>query len=207
MEAAWYGPPDPAAGPPPAVPARVPARLAALYRLAHGRPERHNRPIVLGIQNHILNPDGLRNEPADGSLVFGCENQGCFEWSLDQYAQGEDPTVWTTENMEPLAEPEPLSGFLIQFSLHQAQMSAAYSALLNGWPAHEAQRLTDRLHRVPLLPARWYDYDMDFHAAPGLIASGGQAEDGSYHFWLGASDRCALSGLADLDVTWQLFNG
>ncbi|WP_169739814.1 hypothetical protein [Actinospica robiniae] len=205
--ASWYGPPDPAAGLPPAVSARVPARLAALYRLAHGRPERHNRPVVLGTQNHIMGPDRLYTEPADGSLVFGWENQGCFEWSLDQYAEDGDPTIWTTEDVEPLAEPEPLSGFLIQFSLHEAGMSAPYCALLNRRPAREAQRLIERLRGVPLAPARWYGYDMDFYVAPGVIASGGQGKDGSYHFWLGASDRSALSELADLDVAWQFFDG
>lgn len=205
--AGWYGPPDPAAEKPPITLARVPARLAALYRLAHGRPHQHGRPVVLGIQNRIVEPDRLYTEPSDGSLVFGSENQGGFEWSLDQYPHGDDPTVWTTENVEPIAELEPLSGFLMQFSLHEAAMSAPYYAILNRRPTHEGQRLIGRLHRVPLAPARWYGYDMEFHVAPGLIAAGGHDGEDSCHFWLGASHRSALSKLADLDVTWQRFDG
>lgn len=205
--ASWYGPPNPAAGLPPAVPARVPTRLAALYRLAHGRPEQHSRPVVLGTQNHIMGPERLCAERADGSLVFGCENQGGFEWSLDQYAEGDDPIVWTTENMEPVAEPEPLSGFLVQFSLFEAAMSAPYLAILDRRPMAEVHRLLGLLRRVPLAPARWYGTDIEFHVGPGVIAWGERQGEDSFDYWLGASDRAALSEFASLDITWERFDG
>lgn len=53
-------------------------------------------------------------------LVFGEENQGGFFWSLLWTLDGPetDPAVWFCEYDEPpIAEQEPLSGFLIQFSL------------------------------------------------------------------------------------------
>ncbi|MCX4738568.1 hypothetical protein [Streptomyces antibioticus] len=64
-------------------------------------------------------------------LVFGAENQGGFVWSL-LWTLGEeetDPTVWFCEDGEgPIAEQEPLSGFLLQFSLFEAAMGGLSGA-------------------------------------------------------------------------------
>ncbi|GGN96231.1 hypothetical protein GCM10011579_097460 [Streptomyces albiflavescens] len=64
-------------------------------------------------------------------LIFGEEDQGGFFWSLLWTLDGleADPTVWFLEYDEPpIAEQEPLSGFLIQFSLYEAAMGADYNS-------------------------------------------------------------------------------
>lgn len=201
----WYGPADPAAGPPPEIPAGVPAGLAALYRLAHGRPYRRRHPVVLGVHNEISRPERLGPANSDGRLLFGGENQGCFSWLLD--ASGDDPAVWTAGDIDKGVELEPLSGFLIQFSLFEAVMAAGYSARMLGRPSEGVRGVTDLLREVPLQPARWYGQDMGFHVAPGLVAWSDGEVDGMRNIWIGAQHRAALQPLRDLDVSWDAFDG
>lgn len=114
---------------PPSAPAAVPdlpTGLIQLYRLAQ------HRPRCLGVQNRILPMAKQQTDPKGEMLVFGEENQGGFFWSLLWTLGGPeaDPTVWFREYDEPpIAEQEPLSGFLIQFSLYEASMGADYVAL------------------------------------------------------------------------------
>ncbi|WP_329028195.1 hypothetical protein [Streptomyces sp. NBC_00690] len=64
------------------------------------------------------------------------------------------PTVWFREfNEEPIPEQEPLSGFLIQFSLFEASMGAEYLALPRKLTAPQVEQLTEALHLVPLRPS------------------------------------------------------
>ncbi|MGK5558356.1 hypothetical protein ACSNOI_42825, partial [Actinomadura kijaniata] len=184
---------------PPAVPVPVPAMLAHLYELARGRPH------VLGVQNFIHPPDELRLD-ASGRLEFGYENQGGFTWTLDH--REPDPAVWTHGlAQEALREREPLSGFLLQYSLYEAAISAPHGARTQIIPVAVAERLTRTLQRVPLQPWIWPLYQMTFHVAPGLIAN--LCHHDEDHCWLavGAAHRSLLRPLADLDIPWTGFDG
>ncbi|MFI9780813.1 hypothetical protein ACIHCV_40200 [Streptomyces sp. NPDC051956] len=105
---------------------RFPGGLRHLYRLAR------QRPGALGIQNRILPEPDVHTDHLGEMLVFGVENQGGFFWTLLWTLEEPeaDPTVWFREfDEQPIAEQEPLSGFLIQFSLFEASMGADYLAL------------------------------------------------------------------------------
>jgi hypothetical protein len=201
----WYGEADPEAGTPPQLSAEVPPALAHLNRLSHGRPHKHGQPVVLGIQNHILPADELRTHRSTGSLVFGTENQGCFGWTLDQHAK--DPTVWTTGYADPVAEPEPLSGFLIQFSLHEAAMTASYTGILRHQPEEAISRLTSLWTEVPLKPAQWHGHPMQFYVAPDLVAYISPDWNDGHMVWIGAKHRAAFRPLRELGLTWHTFDG
>lgn len=70
-------------------------------------------------------------------------------WTLD--GPEADPTVRFREfDEEPIAEQEPLSGFLIQFSLFEASMAADYLALPRRLTTPQLDRLTQAVHLVPL---------------------------------------------------------
>jgi hypothetical protein len=61
--------------------------------------------------------------------------------------------VWLREYDEPpIAEQEPLSGFLLQFSLYEASMGADHLAFRNRLTAQQVERLTEGLRPVPLRP-------------------------------------------------------
>lgn len=201
----WYGEADPAAGAPPELPAGLPRALAQLYRLSHGRPHMYERPVVLGIQNHILPADKLRMDQDNGPLFFGLENQGGFRWTLDRHS--DDPTVWTIETTDPVAEPEPLSGFLIQFSLHEAAMTASYKGILRNQPEEAVSRLTSLWAEVPLKPAQWYGHPMRFYVAPDLVAFISPDRNDGSMIWIGAKQRGALRPLRELDLAWNTFDG
>ncbi|WP_225101952.1 hypothetical protein [Streptomyces sp. CoH27] len=115
----WYPRPGLAPAAPGAVPADLPRALREFYRLAY------QRPGMLGGQNRILPATELRPGADPRRVVFGEENQLCFHWELDPAEV--DPVVWLTA-AEDSAEREPLSGFLMQFSLFEAMAGAPYLA-------------------------------------------------------------------------------
>ncbi|MFC8585282.1 hypothetical protein ACFUGD_12125 [Streptomyces sp. NPDC057217] len=119
----WYPaeetPPDPDA-PTDDVLALLPPALAALHRLARIRPAlyRFHRPMLPRPQ-HVMRPHG-------GRLVFAVEHQGhrdrSVPWPPRAGPEGPDPPVRLTEDPhsddpETIAEAEPLSRFLLQFTL------------------------------------------------------------------------------------------
>ncbi|MCZ4126060.1 hypothetical protein [Streptomyces sp. H39-S7] len=199
----WY----PAAGAtePPAAcsPSRLPAGLRQLYRLAK------QRPGALGTQNSILPAPDLHTDHLGEMLVFGVESQGGFFWSLlwTLDPPEADPTVWFREfDEEPIVEQEPLSGFLIQFSLFEASMSADYRALPRRLTAAQVARFTETLHLVPLRPF-WPWAPTHFYVAPGLVVHVSSEDGEEFDVWAGASHRSALAPLADLPVDWTRFDG
>jgi hypothetical protein len=193
----WY--PAPAEESAPAAAGEVPPALAEFYRLAHGRPH------ILGRQNFIRPSTDLHFDE-DGLLVFGHENQGAFYWALDP--AGDDPAVWTIEPPTPRqAEHERLSGFLVQFSLHEALISAPYIATTEPIPRPLADLLTDTMRRVPLNAWLWSQYETSFYVAPGLIARVSDQGDGHCGVWVGAVHRSLLRPLAHLGVPWRSFDG
>ncbi|MFG1859143.1 hypothetical protein ACGFJT_45425 [Actinomadura geliboluensis] len=193
----WY--PAPAEESAPATAAEIPPALAEFYRLIHGRPH------VLGVQNFIR-PSADLHLDEDGLLEFGQENQGVFYWALDP--AGDDPVVWTIEApARRQAEHERLSGFLVQFSLHEAVMSSPYIASTDPIPWPIARRLTDTMRRVPLKTWLWSQYETSFYAAPGLIARLGDQGDGQCDIWVGARHRSLLRPLGRIGVPWRSFDG
>ncbi|WP_062430375.1 hypothetical protein [Herbidospora daliensis] len=194
----WHPAPGPAAEP--VVPSGpVPAALAEFYRLAEGRPQ------VLGVQNFICPASGLSTD-GEGLLLFGHENQGGFEWFLDPAE--DDPVVWTVEDpSERQAERERLSGFLIQFSLFEAVMSAPYKAWSDRVPEPMADELTRGLRRVPLKTWMWPLFQTSFYVAPGLVVAEGRNEDEECYVLVGVVHRSLLRPLTDCGIQWQYFEG
>lgn len=181
----------------------LPDGLRRFYRLAQ------HRPRSLGVQNRILPASKCRTDYNGEMLVFGEENQGGFFWSLLWTLEGPqtDPTVWFCEYDEPpIAEQEPLSGFLIQFSLFEAAMGADYTALSALLTAQQVELLTERLHPVPLRPF-WPSVPTRFYVALGLVLHITDEGDDSFSTWAGATHRRALDPLADAAVEWTHFDG
>lgn len=193
--------PEPSSVQAPAV--DLPDGLRRFYRLAQ------HRPRSLGAQNRILPASERRTDPNGEMLVFGEENQGGFFWSVLWTLDGPatDPTVWFREYDEPpISEQEPLSGFLIQFSLYEAAMGADYVALTGRLTAQQVDRFTEGLHPVPLRPF-WPWAPTRFYVAPGLVLHVSDEGDDSFSIWAGATHRSALAPLADAAVEWTRFDG
>ncbi|MDX3582197.1 hypothetical protein [Streptomyces europaeiscabiei] len=181
----------------------LPDGLRHFYRLS----QRH--PNALGVQNRIFPAANLGTD-RDGLIIFGEENQGGFVWAVARTPDGPaaDPTVWFRGYDEPpIAEQEPLSGFLLQFALFEAAMGADYLALPHEPTAHQVQRLTEGLHPVPLRPfCPWYP--TRFFVASGLILQVSSPEgDDSFSVWAGGTHRSALAPLGDAAVEWNQFDG
>ncbi len=201
----WY-PAEAETVAPPSVPGPsvdLPDGLRQFYRLAQ------HRPRCLGAQNRVLPLSKLHTDATGEMLVFGEENQGCFSWTLLWTLDGSetDPTVWFSEEDEPaIAEQEPLSGFLIQFSLFEASMGADYVALSWRLTAEQVGRLVEALLPVPLRPF-WSAAPTRFYVAPGLVLHvTDEGRDNGFSARAGATHRGALIPLAGL-VEWDRFDG
>lgn len=202
--------PEPPSMRPPAL--DLPEELRQFHRLAR------QRPRAMGVQNRILAASARLTDPLGEMLVLGEENQGGFYWSVPWTLEGAeaDPVVWFREYDEPpIAEQEPLSGFLLQFSLYEAAMGADYLALPRRLTARQADRITAGLLPVPLRPF-WPGAPTRFYVAPGLVLhisdegdDDGDGEGDGAHFsaWAGALHRSALAPLADAPVEWTRFDG
>ncbi|MFF0465794.1 hypothetical protein [Streptomyces mexicanus] len=202
----WYPDTGHAACPPsmPEPSRPLPDGLKQLYRLAR------QQPAVLGSQNRIVPEHELRTDHLGELLVFGVENQGVFSWGLlwTRYEPEPDPTVWFREFTEaPIAEQEPLSGFLIQFSLFEAAMGAEYTALADRLTTRQAEQLTARLHPVPLRPF-WPWAPTRFYVAPGFVVYVSDEGTGDgIEVGAGAVHRSALQPLLSADAPWSRFDG
>ncbi|KAF5994043.1 hypothetical protein [Streptomyces sp. WAC00263] len=185
-------------------PLDLPDGLGQFYRLAQ------HRPRCLGVQNRVLPLSKLRTDPTGEMLVFGLENQGGFFWSLLWTLDGPDadPTVWFREYDEPpIAEQEPLSGFLMQFSLYEASMGAEYVALCDQVTEQQLDRLTEGLLPVPLRPF-CPAFPTLFYVAPGLVLHvSHERGDAGFSVWAGATHRAALAPLGGTPLKWIRFDG
>jgi hypothetical protein len=184
---------------------RLPDALRQLYRLAGARPQ------VLGRHNRIVPAQDLRIDDLGEMLDIAVENQGCFVWSLLWTLEDDesDPTVWFCEEPEePVAEQEALSGFLLQYCLFEAVLSADYWAMpgSDSLTAHQIDRLTDGMHLVPLRPF-WPGMNARFYVAPGLVMYVGEGDDNGFSAWAGALHRRVLAPLATVGVPWTRFDG
>ncbi|SHJ85647.1 hypothetical protein SAMN05421803_110161 [Nocardiopsis flavescens] len=178
----------------------LPGPLARFHRLAAARPR------LLGGQNRLLPPHGS----GGGAVhVLGEENQGVFSWELRRTAEGfgDDPVVWfSVEGEEPVAEQEPLSGFLLQFALYEAAVCSGYGACASAVPAAQADAVTGALAPVPLRPflAPWMPTLL--YAGQDLVVSV-SASGALFDVWAGAAHPGALSALRDLPLAWDRFDG
>lgn len=181
----------------------LPGGLKQLFRLAE------QRPGVLGVQNRLLTDLVTTTDHQGEMRVFGEENQGGFFWALLWTLDDPetDPTVWFREyNEPPIAEQEPLSGFLIQFSLFEAAMGAEYVAIPHHLAVQQIAELTEGLRPVPLRPF-WPWAPTRFYVAPGLVLYVSDEGEGKFSTWAGATHRAALAPLADADIKWSSFDG
>ncbi|MFE7528076.1 hypothetical protein ACFU7Y_20510 [Kitasatospora sp. NPDC057542] len=200
----WYPETDPA---PHArtIPGFVPPALADFYRLAE------KRPAILGQQNFIEPLAKLTRGSHGGRMVFAVENQGGWDWSIPQQLNiaGTDPDVGLTSGDAPVPEREPLSRFLLQFSLHEAAVSAPYQAGAQGVPELLLPPLESLLRRVPLRPFMAPIVPKTFLVGPGVVAQ----VSPSYHsknevtVQIGAHHRGALRPLGELGLDWRRFDG
>ncbi|WP_344668263.1 hypothetical protein [Catenulispora yoronensis] len=178
----------------------IPAPLAGFFRLAR------KRPVLLGRQNFITRPDEWA-EGERGLVAFGHENQGSFDWLFDP-AQA-DPDVWFHDlDGERLSrEHEPMSGFLLQFSLFEAMVSAHYFAYSPKLSAEQTAKVTAALTPMPWKPWRWPNDSQRFFVAPGLIAAVTQEGNETFSFQAAAFHRSVLRPLGELGVPWRRFDG
>jgi hypothetical protein len=186
----------------------LPQALAAFHRLARLRPALHR------FSNPVLLRPRHTSGPLGGRLVFAADNQGCRDWSIPwppQRPADTDPHVWLTEdpwhdeNPETILEAEPLSRFLLQFTLHEASGIAPFNAWTLVMPVERLEPLWDFLRPVPLSPfLPTYGADR-FYAAPGLLASV-SADENQATIAFGALHRETLTPLRKHDIPWARFD-
>ncbi|MYW00929.1 hypothetical protein [Streptomyces sp. SID3343] len=180
----------------------VPPPLAHFHRLAAERPQ------ILGVQNFVEPWEELARH-AGGPLRIAVENQGGYDWRVDPSEP--DPAVWLHHDRftPPEREREPLSGWLLQFSLAEAAIGGPYRAIVGEPPAPLVDDLTRTLRRVPLRSYWWSFSPTSFHVAPGLVVEvGGETGGDTYDsVVVAATHRALLKPLADLGIEWLGFDG
>ncbi|MFF3090108.1 hypothetical protein ACFVRB_34480 [Streptomyces nojiriensis] len=190
-------------------PGDLPEALASFHRLARLRPAIHR----------FHDPVLKRPERAGGSLgdrlVFAAWNGGSMDWSFPWPPEGEgaaaDPLVWHTEDPgggapETIVEREPLSRFLLQFTLFGALLAAPFKAATLCMPVANLGGLWSVLRPVPLSPfLPTYNADR-FFVAPGLLAMISVDEDEAIACF-GALHRGTLSPLLAHGFRWSRFDG
>lgn len=197
----WY---PAVAGPhlPTRVPGSVPRALRDFCRLSD------TYPAVLGRQNDIFLPKIADNHGEQ--LLIGSENQGVWLWSIPWQldAADTDPTVWhTRENHPPTPEPEPLSRFLLHFTLHEAVGRGPYTAHTHGPNDQLLPRLESFLRRVPLRMSTSPSIPADVLVGPGLVALTSPATEATGNVVVAAHHRSALEPLGRLGIPWHRYDG
>lgn len=158
---------------------------------------------MLGSQNGVYAPDELRTHPDEGLLVFAAENQGNFSWLIDPAE--EDPVVWMLPlHGTPVAEREPLSGFLVQFCLFEAMMAGTSLAGDPMVSPEQARQVTESLLEVPLAPWQWPVDPSRFFVAPDLVLYAGEYSD-HVEIMAGARTPAALAPLTATDISWDVY--
>jgi hypothetical protein len=162
------------------------------------------------VQNRVLAPSEMREE--DGKLVFYVENQGVDIWATAP-TETRDAPVWVRENDpgEPWFEEEPLSRFLLQLVVYEAVMGAPEGAVAAWLPLAEMERLSRRVHELPL--AAWHRplYPTRFYAGERVLLvvmpNPGPEDEAYVSLYVGALDAEALTLVADhVDDSWDYFS-
>ncbi|MEU6215429.1 hypothetical protein ABZ891_36735 [Streptomyces sp. NPDC047023] len=189
-------------------PDSLPQALSAFHRLACLRPAIHRfHDPVLRNPKHASGPLGDR-------LVFAEWAGGSMDWFIPWPPQGPDktdPLVWHTEDpgddgAESILEEEPLSRFLLQFTIFGAWLAAPYHASTYVMPTACLDVLWDKLRPVSLSPFLPTYQGEKFYVAPGLLAAVSRVEhEATVSF--GALRRGTLTSLPEHEFRWFRFDG
>ncbi len=186
----------------------LPEALVAFHRLARLRPAIHQ------FRNPVLKQPRRTSGPLGGRLVFAVESERTRDWSIPWPPQelGEaDPRVWLTEDPfladpETILEEEPLSRFLLQYTLNEAMNAALYQARTYCMPTQRLDPLWSTLRPVPLSPfLPTYEADK-FYVAPGLLTTVSSDENEAV-VTFAALHRATLTPLLEHGFRWFRFDG
>ncbi|MEV5986335.1 hypothetical protein AB0L85_15110 [Streptomyces sp. NPDC052051] len=189
-------------------PKDLPQALAAFHRLARLRPAIHR------FCNPVLQQPRHASGPLGDRLVFAVDREGIRDWSIlwPPQEQGDvDPRVWLTEDPcsadpETISEEEPLSRFLLQYTLYEAMNAAPYHASTFCMPTARLAPLWRMLRPVPLSPFLPTYTAEKFFVAPGLLTTISSDENEAVVSFA-ALDRATLTPLLDHGFRWFRFDG
>ncbi|MEU8660062.1 hypothetical protein [Actinoplanes philippinensis] len=184
----------------------LPEALAAFHRLARLRPAIHR------FHDPVLEKPRRSSGPFGDRLVFAFWDGAGMDWSLSWPPEpgDTDPRVWLTEDpdtdeAQAILEEEPLSRFLLQFTLNEAMIAAPYNAWTFCMPLADLDGLWGMLRPVPLSPFLPTYSAERFFVAPGLLAqvsTGGSEAVVSF----GALHRETLTPLLAHGFRWSRFD-
>ncbi|WP_432975898.1 hypothetical protein [Dactylosporangium sp. CA-233914] len=186
----------------------LPEALAAFHRLARFRPAIHRfHDPVLTEPHRVSGPLGDR-------LVVAVWNGAGMDWSIPwpPTEPGEvDPRVWLTEDPyaaepETILEEEPLSRFLLQFTLNEAMIAAPFHASTYCMLTAHLNALWSMLRSVPLSPFLPTYTAGRFFVAPGLLTQVISDENEAV-VGFGAVHRGTLTPLLEHGFRWSRFDG
>ncbi|MFJ5842304.1 hypothetical protein ACIQGO_37130 [Streptomyces shenzhenensis] len=186
----------------------LPLSLAAFHCLARLRPALHR------FHNPVLQQPERASGPLGDRLVFAVEAQAGRDWSIPWAPEGTsaaDPRVWLTEDpgtadAETILEEEPLSRFLLQFTLYEAMNAAPYHARTYCMATQRLDSLWGTLCPVPLSPfLPTYEADK-FFVAPGLLATV-SADENEAVVTFASLHRGTLTPLLEHGFRWFFFDG
>ncbi|WP_328664233.1 hypothetical protein [Streptomyces sp. NBC_00328] len=186
----------------------LPEALAGFYRVARLRPAIHR------FRNPVLKQPQRTSGPLGGRLVFAAHGEGTRDWSIPWPPQelGEaDPRVWLTEDPfsagpETILEEEPLSRFLLQYTLYEAMNAALYQAWTYCIPAVRLAPLWSTLRPVPLSPFLPAYTAEKFFVAPGLLTTISSDENEAVVAFA-TLHRATLTPLLEHGFRWSRFDG
>ncbi|WP_418955903.1 hypothetical protein [Streptomyces tritici] len=202
---AWFPETEPAGGTATAGHDDLPEPLAAFHRLAR------LRPALYGFHDPVLEAPRRAAGPRGGRLVFAVRSGAGMDWSIPWPTERADPRVWHTEDPEAAdpattLEAEPLSRFLLQFTLYGAMQAAPFHAATYVMPTARLDRLRPLLRAVPLSPFLPTYEAETFCVAPGLLAAvSGDEKEAVVSF--AAHHRGTLTPLLQHDFDWLTFDG
>lgn len=189
-------------------PGGLPEALAAFRRLARFRPAIHR------FQDPVLKQPELVSGPLGDRLVFAVWDGASMDWSIPwppQEPDEADPRVWHTEDPreadpKTVLEEEPLSRFLLQFTLFGAMNTAPYQAWTSCMPTAHLDALWNMLRPVPLSPFLPAYTAERFFVAPGLLTQvSGDENEAVVSF--AALHRGTLTPLLEHGFRWSHFGG
>ncbi|MEU4690021.1 hypothetical protein [Actinoplanes sp. NPDC023714] len=189
----WYADMAPAGTEEPEAATPLPVPLQVFYRLAA------REPLMFGVHNEIYRPHDLEYDEDEGGVIVAAENQGVWVRVVDP--DEDDPEVH--DDGDP--DEEPLSGFLLQFTLAEAVMAAPYRASAELTDA-QWKRLAQRLTEVPLARPAFLGPAASLHVAPGLVVivqEGQEGNEGGVELTAGTFQRPALDALREPGVEWN----
>ena len=167
----------------------VPPALRGYYELA-GRLPTWNL--------HLVAPEALTVE--SGRIRFVVEEQGVYSFAT--LPGGDDPPVWLVDEDRSVQLDEPLSGFLHQYALFEAQGMAGGTG---GWGYVRRQDVPQFLSVIPRLSLASWPHPsgtLSFHVGAGLIGLVFDTGEGEVEVHATAQSRDDLTPLSGL-VAWD----